>query len=137
MADKHELIVETQIPINFTKSTSEAVEQGAILKMTNPMTATIGTADGDICAGVVHTEVTAAEASPSVSLYRGGIFRATAGVAGVTIGEAIQMDAGTSPKNRLVDADINSEQIVGICLQTASSGNRFLYELMPRAVDLA
>ena len=48
MADEHELVVETHIPINFIKSTSEAVEQGAILKMTNPMTATVGTGDGDI-----------------------------------------------------------------------------------------
>ena len=137
MADEHELVIETHIPITFTKATGDAFEQGAILKMTNPMTAALAAADGDICAGVVHTEITAAEASASVSIYRGGIFRATAGVAGVTIGEAIQMDANTSPANRLVDADVNSEQIVGICMQTASSGSRFLYELMPRAVDLA
>ena len=137
MADEHELVLETELPIPFTKSTSEAVEQGAILKMTDPMTATIGAGDGDICAGVVHTEVTAAEASPTVSIYRGGYFRATAGVAGVTLGEAIQMDASTSPANRLVDADVNSEQIVGTCLQTAASGARFVYQLMPRAVDLA
>ena len=137
MADEHDLILETQIPITFTKATGDAFEQGQFLKMTNPLTAALGAGDGDIPAGVVHTEVTAAQASASVSIYRGGIFRATAGVAGVTLGEAIQMDAGTSPPNRLVDADVNSEQIVGTCLQTASSGNRFLYELMPRSVDLA
>ena len=137
MADEHELVVETQIPINFTKSTSEAVEQGAALRMTDNMTATIATGDGDIPAGVVHTEVTVAEASASVSIYRGGIFRATAGVAGVTFGEGIQLDASASPANRLVDLDVNSEQIWGTCLQTAASGNRFLYELNPRAVDLS
>ena len=135
MADEHELLVETHIPINFTKSTSEAVEQGAILKMTNPMTATIGAGDGDICAGVVHTEVTTAEGSASVSMYEGGIFRATAGIAGVTFGECIQLDAGTSPANRLVDCDVNSEQIVGICRQTAANGVRFLYKLQPFSVD--
>lgn len=137
MADEHALKIEMSLPITFTKSTSEAVEQGAILKGTNPMTATVGTADGDICAGVVHTEVTAAEASPSVSLYRDGWFEATAGVAGVTFGEAIQMDASTSAPNRLVDADINSEQLVGICWETAAAGVRFLYELKPMALDLA
>ena len=136
MADEHELVVETHIPINFTKATGDAFEQGQILKATNPMTAALSAADVDICAGVVHTEVTAAEASASVSIYRGGIFRATAGVAGVTVGEAIRLDASTSPPNRLVDAEVNDEQIVGTCLQTASSGNRFLYELMPRAIDV-
>ena len=137
MADEHDLLVETQIPINFTKSTSEAVEQGAILRMTDGMVATIATGDGDICAGVVHTEVTAAEGSPSVSIYRAGIFRATAGVAGGTFGECVQLDATTSAANRLVDCDAQSEQIVGICFETAAAGNRFVYELMPRAVDQA
>ena len=137
MADEHDLIVETHIPINFNKSTSEAVEQGAALRMTDNMTATVPTGDGDIPAGVVHTEVTVAEASDSVSIFRGGIFRATAGVAGVTFGEGIQLDASASPANRLVDLDVNSEQIWGTCLQTAASGNRFLYELNPRAVDLS
>ena len=136
MADEHELVVETHIPINFTKATGDAFEQGQILKMTNNMTAALAAADVDICAGVVHTEVTAAEASASVSIYRGGIFRATAGVAGVTVGEAIRLDASTSPPNRLVDAEVNDEQIVGTCLQTAGSGNRFIYELMPRAIDV-
>ena len=137
MADEIDLVIETEIPIPFTKSTSEAMEKGAILKMTDPMTAIVGSADGDPCAGIVHTEVTAAEASATVSLYRGGYFRGTAGVAGVTLGEAIQMDASTSPVNRLVDADVNSEQIVGTCLQTAASGARFVFQLLPRAVDLA
>ena len=137
MADEHELLVETHIPINFTKSTSEAVEQGAAMRMTDGMVATVPTGDGDIPAGVVHTEVTAAEASASVSLYRGGIFRATAGVAGVTFGEAIQLDASTSPANRLVDADVDSEQIWGTCFETAASGVRFVYELNPFSVDQA
>ena len=137
MADEHELVVETHIPINFTKATGDAFEQGQILKMTDPMTAALGAGDGDICAGVVHTEVAANEASASVSIYRGGIFRATAGVAGVTLGEAIQMDAATSPANRLVYADVNSEQIVGTCLETAASGVRFVYELGIRSIDVA
>ena len=137
MADEHDLLVETHIPINFTKSTSEAVEQGAALRMTNGMVATIATGDGDIPAGVVQTEVTAAEASASVSIYRGGIFRATAGVAGVTFGECIQLDASTSAANRLVDCDINSEQIFGTCFETAAAGVRFVYELNPHAVDQA
>ncbi len=137
MADEHDLVIELELPVNFTKSTSEAVEQGAILRFTDGMVATIATGDGDIPAGVVHTEVTAAEASPSVSIYRRGFFRATAGVAGVTFGEGIQLDASTSAPNRLVDADVDSEQIVGVCMQTAGAGSRFVYELNPISVDQA
>ncbi len=137
MADEIDILVELAIPINFTKATGDAFEKGQLLKMTDGMVAALGAGDGDICAGVVDTEVTAAEASPSVSIYRHAICRGTAGVAGVTVGEAIQMDASTSPANRLVDADVNSEQLVGICFETAASGVRFVFELMPRAVDLA
>ncbi|KKL99553.1 hypothetical protein LCGC14_1813240, partial [marine sediment metagenome] len=60
MADEHELLIETEIPINFTKSTSEAMEQGSCQKMTTGMVAAAADGDGDIPAGVVHTEVTAA-----------------------------------------------------------------------------
>jgi len=137
MADEHELLIETEIPISFTKATGEAMAQGAAMRMTDGMVATVPTGDGDIPAGVVHTEVTAAEASPSVSIYRGGYFRATAGVAGVTFGEAIQLDASTSAPNRLVDADAGSEQIFGTCLQTAGAGVRFMYQLNPYSVDQA
>jgi len=137
MADEHILQIETHLPITFTKSTAEALEKGAMCEMTNTMTATISNGDTDIVAGVVHTEVTAAEASPSVSIYRGGIFSAVAGVAGVTFGKALITDSATSSANRLVDADVGSENIVGTCLQTAGSGSRFFYELNPFAVNLA
>lgn len=137
MADEAELVIETHLPIPFTKATGTAFEKGAIPKMTDGMVAATSVADSEIPAGIVHTEVTAAEASPSVSIYRGGIFRGTAGVAGVTVGEAIQIDTATSSVNRLVDADVNSEQIVGTAFGTAASGAQFLFELNPRAIDVA
>ena len=43
----------------------------------------------------------------------------------------------TSAQNRLVDADVNTEQIWGTSFETAASGVRFLYELNPRAIDVA
>ena len=137
MADEAELVIETHLPIPFTKATGTAFERGELPKMTTGMVATTSAGDGDIPAGIVHTEVTAAEVSPSVSIYRGGIFRGTAGVAGVTCGEAIQLDTATSSVNRLVDADVNTEQIAGTCFETATNGNRFLFELNPRAIDVA
>ena len=135
MADEHELMIETEIPINFTKSTSEAMEQGACERFTDGMVATVPTGDGDIPAGVVHTEVTAAEASDSVSIYRRGFFRATAGVGGVTFGKAIRLDSSTSPTNRLVDSGANENNNWGVCLETAGSGVRFAYELNPTIIN--
>lgn len=135
MADEHTLEVETHIPLNFAKAAGTAIAKGAFLKMTDGMVAILADGDGDIPAGVAQSD--ALSGDTSVAVFRGGIFTGVAGVAGVTVGEAIQTDVGTSSANRLVDADVNSEQIVGIAFATAASGASFLYELKPVAVDVA
>lgn len=138
MADEHVLKVETHIPVNFTCATGTTIEKGAMCMMTDGMVAATATGDTDIVAGVAQSEKLAAETSQnSVSIFRGGIFTAVAGVAGVTFGKALITDVGTSSANRLVDADVDSENIVGICMETAASGVRFLYELKPIVVNLA
>ena len=137
MADEHVLKIETHIPINFTCATGVTIEKGAACKMTDNMTAILASADNDIGAGVVQSEKLALDTTQnSVAIFRGGIFTAVAGVAGVVFGEAVILDVTTSGSNRLVKADNQSEQLWGICMETASSGVRFLYELMPRAIQL-
>ena len=137
MADEHVLRIETHIPIAFTCATGVTIEKGAACKMTDNMTAVLAAADNDIGAGVVQSEKLGADTGANtVSIFRGGIFTAVAGVAGVIFGEAVILDVGTSGANRLVKADNQSEQLWGICMETASSGVRFLYELMPRAIQL-
>ena len=127
MADEMELIVETEIPLSFTKSTSLAVEQGEIMELANDMTAITATVQ-DFVAGIVHTEVTATEASASVSLYRGRIFRGTASTA-ITIGQTLAMTGSGNKLKPSVAADVGGKT-VGVCIQQASGDNqRFLFEL--------
>ena len=138
MADEHVLKIETEIPVNFTCATGTTIEKGGMCMMTNGMVAATSTGDTDIVAGVAQSEKLAAETTQnSVAIYRGGWFTAVAGIAGVTFGKALITDTATSSANRLVDADVNSENIVGICAETAASGVRFLYELKPVVVNLA
>lgn len=136
MADEHVLKVETHIPVNFTCATGTTIEKGAACKMTNNMTAIIENGDASAVAGVVQSEKLAAETSQdSVAIYRGGIFTAVAGAAGVTIGSAIVTDVSTSSENRLVNAGANDNNIWGVCFETASTGVRFLYELRPTIIN--
>lgn len=136
MADEHVLKIETHIPVNFTCATGTTMEKGAACKMTDNMTAILEDGDANAVAGVVQSEKLAAETSQnSVAIFRGGIFTAVAGVAGVTFGQAITTDVSTSSENRLVDAAANDNNIWGVCLQTAASGNRFLYELRPTIIN--
>ena len=137
MADEHVLKAETEIALNFTCATGVTIEKGEACKMTDNMTAVLAAGDNDIGAGVVQSEKLALDTTQnSVAIFRRGIFTAVAGVAGVVFGEALILDVGTSGANRLVKANNQSEQLWGICLETASSGVRFLYELGPRAIQL-
>ena len=129
MADEHELVVETHIPVNFNKATNLALEQGAIVELADNMTAIVATAN-DFVGGIVHTEVTATEATASVSIYRGGIFRGTASTA-ITIGQTLAMTGSGNKLKPSVAGDTGSKT-VGIALEVASGDNeRFLYELKP------
>ena len=129
MANEHVLVVETHIPVNFNKATNLALEQGEIVELADNMTAITAT-NNDFVAGVVHTEVTATEASASVSVYRGGIFRATASAA-ITIGQTLAM-TGTGNKLKPSAVGNTGGKTVGIALEVASGDNeRFLYELSP------
>ena len=129
MANEMELIVETHIPVNFNKATGLAVEQGQIMELADDMTAIAATA-GDFVAGIVHTEVTAAEVSGSVSIYRGGIFRGTASVQ-ITIGQTLVMTGSGNKLKPSVAADTGG-RTVGIALEAASGDNEtFLFELKP------
>ena len=129
MANEHVLVVETHIPVNFNKATNLALEQGAIVELADNMTAIVAT-NNDFVAGVFHTEVTAAEASASVSLYRGGIFRGTASAA-IAIGQTIVMTGSGNKLKPSVAADTGGKT-VGIALEVASGDNEvFLFELSP------
>lgn len=131
MTDESILIHETGSPIPFTVSNGAGIEKGAVLILTDPMTAATATGDGDEVAGVAAAEKINGDGITKLAVYREGIFKGTAGVAGVTVGKAIQTDVGTSSANRLVDVDAGTVDILGVALETATSGETFLYELKP------
>ena len=135
MARECSVNVETHVPINFNKSTGTAITKGSILKLTDNMTASASDGDTDIVAGIAQSD--ALSDDTSVAVYTGGIFRGYAGAAGVTVGNAIITDVSTGDTNELVNADVNSENIVGRALETATDGNTFLFELNPFTVNLA
>lgn len=137
MALECTLIYETEKPIPFTVADGTGIEKGAVLKLTDPMTAATTTGDGDACAGIAAGEKIASDGRTKLEVYRGGIFRGFAGAAGVTAGHSIQTDTGTGAANELVNTDVNTENVVGIALETATDGESFLFELKPMHFNLA
>jgi hypothetical protein len=137
MADECTLIVETEPAINFTCADGTGIEKGAILKLSDYMTASTTTGDGDHIAGIAAEEKIANDGKTKIAVYRRGIFIGTAGTGGVTAGQAIDTDTSTSAANKLADAPVNGESIVGIAFETATSNQTFLFELNPMNYNLA
>ena len=131
MANECTLVYETEIPIPFTCADNTGIEKGAILKLTDPMTASLADGDGDYVAGIAAEEKIANDGKTKIGVYRGGIFKGYAGTGGVTAGKAIDTDNGTSDDNELADAPVTTGNYVGIALETATSAESFLFELKP------
>jgi len=137
MADECTLAWETGIPIPFTVADGTGIEKGAVLKLSDPMTAATSDGDTDACAGIAASEKIASNGMTKLAVHQEGYFIGTAGAAGVTAGMAIITDSSTSSANRLVVADVNSEHIVGTALETATSGQTFMFKLEPKGLQLA
>ena len=131
MVNECTLVVETEPPIAFTCADGTGIEKGAILTLSNPMTAALCTTDGASIAGIAAAEKIASDGNTTIPVYRGGIFKGFAGTGGVTAGQAIDTDANTSDSNELADAPVTTGGHVGISLETASSEESFLFELRP------
>lgn len=137
MANECTLIYEVSPPIPFIVADATAIEKGAVLKFADPMTVLTTAGDHDIVAGIAAEEKIANDGKTKVAVYRSGIFRGIAGTAGVTAGSAIDTDSATSAVNRLADAAVNSEVVLGISFETAAAGESFLFELRPTVMNLA
>lgn len=137
MALEATLVQETGLPILMTCADGTAIPKGSILKLTDPNTAVIADGDTDIVAGIAAAEKVASDGVTTIAVYREGIFRGFAGAAGVTVGAGIITDVGTGAANELVNADVNSENLVGVSLETATDTQSFLFELKPMGLNLA
>lgn len=136
MANEHILMMETELPVKFTCADGTGIEQGAVLKMTDPNTAILSDGDEDIVAGVCAVEKVASDGNTMVAVYRGGDFKATAS-GSITIGDALITASSTGGANILATAGVNAEDIIGISLETATTGETFRYKLGPRTINVA
>ena len=133
MTNEAVLKIETHLPINFTCSTLVTIEKGAIVKLTDPMTAVLSAGANDIVGGIVQSEKLAAETSQdSVAVFRGGVFRITCS-GSIGVGRPV-VTQGNS--NVVIEASANQENILGIMLEAGTEGQRKLMELRPTTMDL-
>lgn len=137
MALECTLVFETEPPVFFTCADGTGIPKGSVLKLTDPNTVVITAGDTDPVAGIAAEEKIASDGKKTIAVYQRGTFKGYAGAAGVTAGMAIITDTGTGAANELVVADVNSEHLVGTAKETATDGETFLFDLLPRGVQLA
>jgi hypothetical protein len=137
MAYEAVLVYETSLPISYICADANAIEKGSFVKITDPFTVAITAADHDAIIGITAEEKIANDGKTKIPVYTSGIFKGVAGTAGVTVAVAIDMDSSTSAVNKLADCAVNSENVVGRALETATAGETFLFELKPISMNLA
>ena len=137
MALECTLIVETELPVSFTCANGTGISKGSLLKIADPNTVSQAGSDNDPVIGIAAEEKIANDGNTQIAVYMGGIFKGTAGAAGTTAGQAIICDSSTGDDNEIVDADVNSEHIIGRALETATDLQTFKFILAPFSVNVA
>lgn len=119
MADEAVLMVELEPPIGFKCANATGIAKGAILKLTDSMTAIINSGAKDMCCGIAAAEKIASDGNVTIPVYMRGIFKCTA-AAGIAIGAPLSVSATA---NRLQTATgTNGATVIGVALE-APSGN--------------
>ena len=127
MANETTLMLETELPIAFKCADATGIDKGAILKLTESMTAIITSGQNDKVAGIAAEEKIANDGKVTIPVYMGGIFKGTAG-ASVSIGAALMTDA-TANKIETATTGTGASGI-GYALEAPSGDNQtFLFRL--------
>lgn len=132
MTSEAVLIYETAPPIPMTCSNTTGIERGALLTLSDPMTAALCTVSNAATAGICAEEKIASDGKTKVPVYREGIFKVTASGA-ITVGEAVVF----TNSNKVAWAGVNAEHVAGMALETAADTETFLMELKPHNQNLA
>lgn len=133
MTKEATLFIRTAQPIPFTVANVTGIEKGALLKLTDPMTAIISTAKGNRIAGIAASEKIASDGKVRLGVYRQGIFRAYCS-GSITAGDGVISWASASGDNfvgsaRECGVAISGSSFIGTSLEDATAGQTFLFDL--------
>ena len=112
-------------PIEYTVDQTVAVPKGTLMKISaSPKTALAATADGDFFAGIAAVEVKPNVGTTKLALITHCVAEMTAGTGATTFGQPQKISA----LNAVIDADDdtieNSNEVVGISLETVADAAR-------------
>lgn len=131
MANETTLLIQTGLPIPFTCADGTAIAKGAILRLTDPMTASINGGTDQFIAGIAASEKIASDGTTQIGVYREGIFRGYAS-GSISVGDSVGTLTGyVNFLASNVNTGLSGSKVVGIALETATNGETFKFELRP------
>ena len=127
MANESTLVFETELPIPFTVADATGIEKGALLKLTDPMTAIINSGVADNFAGIASSEKIASDGRTRLGVYRAGIFKVSLSGA-CTVGDAL---CTSSTANFVQQAPVTASgsKVIGFALETGATNETILMDL--------
>lgn len=137
MALEAKLIYELEPAVPFIVSTSANIPKGSFVKITDEGIVAITAGDTDPIIGIAAEEKVSTDEKTMIAIYLRGVFKVFVGAAGATVGVAAISDTGTGAVNEVVNADVNSEHIVGRFLGTATDTQSVMMLLDPYNANLA
>lgn len=120
MALEFTLIHELEPAIPFTVADGTGIEKGALLKLTDPMTAIIASGSADAIAGVAAEEKIANDGRTKIGVYLRGVFKAQSG-GSITVGDNIMAEGTTANEIITATAAADAASIFGIALETTTA----------------
>jgi len=133
MSNEATLLIQTGLPIKFTVANGIGIEKGAILTLSDPMTAALCAADDDMVAGIAAVEKIANDGTTQLAVYREGIFKVTLS-GSCTAGDPLATN-GASLSNTVYSvvntAGLSGSKIIGIALEDGTDTNTIKMELKP------
>lgn len=131
MALEATLLVETEKPVSFPCANGGSIPKGSFLKIADANTVSIAGTDDDACVGIAAEEKIANDGNTQIAVYMRGIFKCTAGAAGVTAGDWVSMDSSTGDDNEVATIGAAEVHAIGMALETATDLQTFKLWLSP------
>lgn len=135
MALEAKLIYELEPAVYFACALGTAIPKGSFVKITDENIVALGTAASAVIGITAEEKVATTDGKITVAVYLRGIFKVFVGDGGATVGIAAILDA--TADNEVEDAAVNSENIVGRFLGTATDTQSVLMLLDPYNANLA
>ena len=134
MANELVLMFETSLPIPMIVANGTGIEQGTLLKGSDPFTVAASAAAEDQFGGVAAGEKIASDGVLTIPVYLSGIFKAVAS-GNVTYNDPLvtAVPAGNLLASAIgrTTVQLSGNRIFGRALETATAAQTFLFELRP------